>query len=258
MKRLNWIQNASFVAISSALAASGTQADGPQGMAGAVKASIASTHQYSANSAPYKWGQRLDAVNAKPISNATAGTEGGYSWRDSDEIQSSTDHQRTTVSIETETTRAASTGYRWGVRSDADQTGYRWGVRSDAEQSDRWGVRSDAEQSGYRWGVRSDADSPATAGASAAMLNSPATAGASAAMLTRPATAGASAAMLTRPATAGASAAMLTRPATAGASAAMLTRPATAGASAAMLTRPATAGASANVLPNNFSRASRS
>jgi hypothetical protein len=50
-------------------------------------------------------------------------------------------------------------GFRWGIRSTADQQGFRWGIRSAADQQGfRWGIRSAADQQGFRWGIRSSAD----------------------------------------------------------------------------------------------------
>jgi hypothetical protein len=134
-------------------------AETPDSNAGAVRALIASTQTYAApKHEAYKWRQAETGAVA-PKSVAKAEKQGGFSWSKVGQTVELQDSETVAGFTDVEGEPASSTGYRWGIRSDADQAGYRWGIRSDAEQTGyRWGIRSGAEQTGYRWGIRSDAE----------------------------------------------------------------------------------------------------
>ena len=106
------------------------------------------------NASGYKWGRvegDSDSASTKPT-GAVAAAEAGYKWG----IRSNADQAGYKWGIRSNADQA---GYKWGIRSGADQAGYKWGIRSDADQSGyKWGIRSDADQAGYKWGIRSDAD----------------------------------------------------------------------------------------------------
>ena len=97
-----------------------------------------------------KWGESIETLNVAASPQTTMTTE-GFRWG----IRSTADQQGFRWGIRS---AADQQGFRWGIRSAADQQGFRWGIRSAAEQQGfRWGIRSEAEQQGFRWGIRSNA-----------------------------------------------------------------------------------------------------
>ena len=127
--------------------------------ASSVRIEIAKGMLYSAQSkgaSGYKWTEyRPDARH----SNTLAATqpvlkgESGFKW-DRAEL-----HTGGAEGQDPSAVAATEAGYKWGIRSNADQAGYKWGIRSDADQAGyKWGIRSNADQAGYKWGIRSDAD----------------------------------------------------------------------------------------------------
>jgi hypothetical protein len=136
-------------------------------MAGAVRANIAAEQTYSTRTKTdqaYKWSANTPS-SGRPGADQAAEQEqsrGGFAWTHSNEAPLNLPSRATgltsTAGADVMPNSVTQTGYRWGIRSDADQTGYRWGIRSNADQTGyRWGIRSNANQSGYRWGIRSDA-----------------------------------------------------------------------------------------------------
>jgi hypothetical protein len=128
--------------------------------AGSLRTEIAKAMLYGTHSkgdSGYKWNARggvqmhsaqVVATQPEVVRNAS-----GYKWG---RIEGQSD---SASANNTESVAAAEAGYKWGIRSDADQAGYKWGIRSDADQAGyKWGIRSDADQAGYKWGIRSDAD----------------------------------------------------------------------------------------------------
>ncbi|MEQ8265327.1 hypothetical protein [Pseudohaliea sp.] len=102
---------------------------------------VTTQSEVMSNVAGYKWGRIEGQGDSASADNtgSVAAAEAGYKWG----IRSDADQA----------------GYKWGIRSDVDQAGYKWGIRSDADQAGyKWGIRSDVDQAGYKWGIRSDAD----------------------------------------------------------------------------------------------------
>jgi hypothetical protein len=159
MTRLRWIRSVGLATLTGAGLVNGAIAETSDGHAGAVRALIASTQEYAASShEAYKWNH---AETASVASKSVAKTkrQGGFTWSDVGTAVAVQESGAVASYTEAEGEPASSTGYRWGIRSDANQAGYRWGIRSVADQAGyRWGIRSDADQAGYRWGIRSDAD----------------------------------------------------------------------------------------------------
>lgn len=137
-----------------------TTADGALAIAGAVRVDIASQMSYSKPPRhTYKWRHvraRPNAAADKSLQNQVSVSS--FKWQESFNGQDGAAHN-SFANSEVVSSSVFQTGYRWGIKSDADQTGYRWGIKSDADQTGyRWGIKSDADQTGYRWGIKSDAD----------------------------------------------------------------------------------------------------
>jgi hypothetical protein len=105
----------------------------------------------------YKWSNEKTTKNPSTNVSITS-TPGAFKWAGHDKM----DQSKAANGASSKFLTAASSrtqGFKWGIRSDAEQQGFKWGIRSDAEQQGfKWGIRSDAQQQGFKWGIRSDAE----------------------------------------------------------------------------------------------------
>ncbi|MDG0980501.1 MAG: hypothetical protein P8O79_12285 [Halieaceae bacterium] len=101
----------------------------------------------------YKWSnEKISKSPYKNVSNTAA--VGAFKWGKQDHAGKSTLAEKSGTEIQTAATSKVQ-GFKWGIRSNAEQQGFKWGIRSTAEQQGfKWGIRSNAEQQGFKWGIR--------------------------------------------------------------------------------------------------------
>ena len=126
IKALTWI-GAIAIASSGATHAAGESAAGMQYKE--VSRVIAAKEDYSSpQRGGFQWGRDNQSAPAPTKKWAdTTDPSSSYSWgsKSSDAI----DSEHSSVAEATNAATAIQTGYRWGIRNDADQAGYRWGIR---------------------------------------------------------------------------------------------------------------------------------
>ena len=139
----------SGLAISLAMIATPTLADGQLRGAMSAVSNVAGAIQVQNDYNNFKWNNKTNTTG--PVVNASdAKRHSGFRWA----THPSSEANSRTAAVETGAD-AAQTGTRWMIRSDVDQAGTRWMIRSDVDQAGtRWMIRSDVDQAGTRWMIR--------------------------------------------------------------------------------------------------------
>ena len=139
----------SGLAISLAMIATPTLADGQLRGAMSAVSNVAGAIQVQNDYNNFKWNNKTNTTG--PVVNASdAKRHSGFRWA----THPSSEANSRTAAVETGAD-AAQTASRWIIRSDANQAASRWIIRSDVNQAaSRWIIRSDVNQAASRWIIR--------------------------------------------------------------------------------------------------------
>jgi hypothetical protein len=150
-KAFNFFLLSGVVGIAAAPAAFSAEVTSTGAQAGVNVKQVVAAHLSSPTSSGFKWEQT--ATRSISVSGQAKSTNTSDKWASVESTAGSVLARRDSASS------SSVQGFRWGIRSTADQQGFRWGIRSTADQQGfRWGIRSTADQQGFRWGIRSAAD----------------------------------------------------------------------------------------------------